>query len=447
MLAMLVFFSCTKDVHSVNDNTARAIQSAKAFFTQSVATAAATINRKNYRASQLRSLRWDMAQRVQLSIGDAVVVPIVYKSNLYISSEVSGASIFNLNDLTSLVIYKDSTASLHFGVVTYIPDTVAIQSHELSSGIIMYEDWFGNSLAKPRRFSANYLEEAAGIGGSSNSIETDVVQSIQVCNEVDGYNYSPDDPEGGITTWSETTCTTYGFQNNYGPSFGARNLPGIFGTRISAVSTVLQGPPKNPIGDIADYLKCFTPGDNGQQFTVTLAVEQPSPGTRQPWSFTTGWVGGSIDAGNAVNVGHTWLIFKEVGVNGTTIRNVGFFPQEIVSPSSPGAPGILSDDEGTPYNVCLTMTVNSSQFFSIASYVSQGTASVYNLNSYNCTSFAVDALATAAINIPATVGTWIPNGKGLDPGDLGEDIAGMPTTSTMKPNTTGTAHPNQGSCN
>ena len=148
-------------------------------------------------------------------------------------------------------------------------------------------------------------------------------------------------------------------------------------------------------------------------------------------------------------MGHTWLIFSENTGYGIITRNVGFYPQSFVSPLAPSAQSILGDDEGADYDIALTMTVNSTQFFNMLAYVSQGNNAgyLYNLNSNNCSTFALGALSAGGEAIASTIGTWVPNGQGLDPGDLGEDIRNMSLSSNMTRSTVSNYHPNMGSCN
>jgi hypothetical protein len=72
---------------------------------------------------------------------------------------------------------------------------------------------------------------------------------------------------------------------------------------------------------------------------------------------------------------------------------------------------------------------------------------MYDLNTNNCTSFAIHALQAGNINVPATVGSWADGGFGYDPGDLGEDIRTMALGSSMTRNTTYNDHPNKYNCN
>ncbi|HEY5391842.1 MAG TPA: hypothetical protein VIJ57_06995, partial [Hanamia sp.] len=150
---------------------------------------------------------------------------------------------------------------------------------------------------------------------------------------------------------------------------------------------------------------------------------------------------------NPVNVGHTFLILTEISPTETTTRNVGFYPQNSVNPSSPIDEGQLNNNEQHPYNISLTIDINNSQFFNILNFISQVASSNqnYDLNNYNCTSFSIRASLAGDINLPSTIGTWT-GGSGNDPGDLGEDIRSMPLQSNMTRSTTEIDHPNLGNC-
>ena len=54
----------------------------------------------------------------------------------------------------------------------------------------------------------------------------------------------------------------------------------------------------------------------------------------------------------------------------------------------------LNDNESSIYNISLTVTIDNGQFFNMLNYVSQGNnpGYLYNLNSNNCTTFALTAL-------------------------------------------------------
>jgi len=446
LLLIILFSACQKrqDKSPASPLPAE-IQSARIFFANTVLSSALPPATANYRARLTKTIRWDLAQTTLLSGQTTVIAPVQFTGPIYITSDLSPSTAFDLGSLTRLVISCDSNNVFRYGLLTYIPDSTAITSQSFNSGILLYEDWQGHSLSAPRRFARRTTSLA-----TADNKQVDVVQNIQVCNTIDGYNYAPDDPAGGTTTWSETSCNTYSLPaTTTGPTLGPGSLPGILGPKPIPL-TIQLSPPVSPIGNIIDYFKCFTPGDgSGHNFTVTLAVEQPVQGSRQPWTFTQGGVSGSPATGNPFMVGHTWLIFTESTAYGTITRNVGFYPQSFVSPLAPSAPGILGDDEGADYDIALTMTVNSDQFFNMMAYVGQGNSAgyQYNLNSNNCSTFALDALATGGEALPSTIGTWMPNGQGLNPGDLGEDIRNMSLSGNMTRSTVSNFHPNTGNCN
>ena len=204
----------------------------------------------------------------------------------------------------------------------------------------------------------------------------------------------------------------------------------------------------NAIGNINDYFKCFTNVSGSiNKYDVTVCVDQPTPGTRNAWTFSSYGIHNSSSGANPVNVGHTFLILTEATPTGTITRNVGFYPQNNVNPHSPIDKGQLNNNEQHPYDISLTIDVNNSQFFNILSFISQVGSSNqnYDLNGYNCTTFSIRASLAGDIDLPSTIGRWT-GGTGNDPGDLGEDIRSMPLQSNMTRSTTESDHPNLGNC-
>jgi hypothetical protein len=188
-------------------------------------------------------------------------------------------------------------------------------------------------------------------------------------------------------------------------------------------------------------------GGTDHTYTVTVCVDQPIPGTRLPWRLQDGPQSSSA-ANNPVDVGHTFLIFSETYGGNTITRNVGFYPRTGVNPWYPSDQGQLNNNEGSSYNISLTITINSAQFFNMLNYVSQGNnpGYSYDLNSNNCTTFAIKTLQAGSVNLSSQIGVWF-KGSGYDPGDLGEDIRNMSLSSGMVRNTVQSSHPNVGNCN
>lgn len=445
---------CVKDRNiNTNSPSQTLFQEARNYFETSVANNPPNKNTKNYRALAPRSLDWKNAYLAPLSNtlsnSSAVVVPITYP-NIYVTSDISGGKFFSLSDASRLVLFRDSSNQFHSRVLTFIPDSNTQTATSQLTGTVFCEDWQGNSVTKPWNLGPQSNTRLAGAVQALDTKEVDYMESISVCTTIEGYNYAADDPDNG-EYWSETSCSTYGFEVDGDGGFGSASVGGIYGgggggAPSSTTIKVPPPPPTNIIANIKNYMDCFSAGST-DTYTVTLAVEQPVPGTRQPWTLSSTGLGGSSSGNNPVNAGHTFLIFTENPGQWATTRNVGFYPTTMVLPGSPSSPGVFNNDDNSGYNISLTVTVSSTQFFAMLNYMYQATnTATYNLNSNNCTDFAVDAMDAGGVSIPTRVGSWV-GGQGLDPGDLGEDIRGMQLSSNMTRSTSGGAHPNAGTCN
>jgi len=442
LLLPICFVACQKKIAGTAQPNPLITQ-AQAYF-NGVLSQNLPTNRANFRANQVRVAEWDQAKVLTLSIGPAVTVPINFDNRLFVRTPLATSNLLDLSSLTKLVIFQNSAGKFSYQILTLIPDSNAIASNAVFTGIVLSEDYSGNSLTSPQRIGTPLTVSATS---PKPVIADDMVVSI--CTVIDGYNYAVGDAENG-EAWEESTCTTYSF----GGGVSGAGSTGLTGTDYSDVGGGGAGPaasiripsPTNPIANIADYFKCFTNvGGNGHTYTATLAVEQPVPGSRTPWGLSGT---GSSATGNPVNIGHTWLILTETTAYGSTSRNVGFYPASLVVPQYPTAQGVLNDDESIAYNVALTITINDAQFFNIMNFISQGNGSgwLYNLNNNNCTTFTLNALLAGGIAIPTTRGVWT-DGSGDDPGDLGQDLRNMPLQSNMSLTTVSNFHPNVGSCN
>jgi hypothetical protein len=437
---ILFFFGCEKiPVSPSSAGQQPLIDAAQRYYNETMSTAGQIANPRNYRANLPRSLDW----RSATVEADAVIVPLIYNKGIYASMSTHSEFAYSLSDIARLVVWRDSSRQFRAMIITYLPD-----SAYSTAGTYLLEDWQGNSLATPTHLGLT--ADAGTTEKAASSVQPDVAQSIQVCNQIDGYNYSPDDPSGGVA-WSETSCTTYNLPaQTIGPRLPPVGLPRIVSPRITPAEIVVA-PPTTPIANIADYFSCFTNGGSpDHSYSVEVCVDQPDPGTRDPWGLTPGGPSGSSEVNNAINSGHTFLVLTENDQGNITTRNVGFYPSGIVVPAGAQASsqGMLNNDQSHGYNISLTINVNSTQFFNILNYVSLGNNQgyYYNLNTNNCTTFVIDAAAAGGVVLPSAKGSW-PGGSGNDPGDLGQDIMGMTLSPNMARNTVSNPHPNTGICN
>lgn len=469
---------CQKNYEPSEKHASSLVEAAKEYFntaiySQAVYSQAASDSsnnskRPNPRKTSLKAPDWDKAYTTHISVGDAVVVPVHFKKPFLIRSNFGGDKLYSVDELTKLLIYKDTTSKFHVEVVTLLPDSsYANQRGHSFSGIAFVEDWWGNPINKYqylptgtiRKYDVSKHQEQSGPSELSRAARASS-QIIEVCYEIYGYNYSVDDPENGYY-WSEFAgCSIYfvdqevqsyftdGGGGDYGRMGGGGGGGGGDGSNpgISVADAVTVLPGTGVIGNIKDYNKCFDniPSSN-YTYQVSICVSQPNPGARDAWTFNSS--GGSSNTGNPFFVGHTFMVLTETSPSKTIARNVGFYPSGKVTPSSPTAVGALNNDESHDYNISLTINLNSSEFTSLLNYIEQinTTGVTYNLNTYNCTTFAINALGNIGINLPKTTGSWF-NGGGYNPGDFGEDIRQMQLGSNMTRSTNEKSHPNRGTC-
>jgi hypothetical protein len=191
-----------------------------------------------------------------------------------------------------------------------------------------------------------------------------------------------------------------------------------------------------PMADPCDYPECggtshtlqFT-GFGNALLTLTMYVDQPVPGTRNPWAFGTG------------NVGHAWWAFAVSPTNETANvvptsllpfvnKPAGYYPNcdNLLPCFNPTCPGMLViPDTGSSANVSKSFSLGLPQFLSGLSYTKalNDSPGTYNLNTKNCADAALGAAAAAGTNIQSQAGSWFPCGGGHDPGDLGQDLRNL----------------------
>jgi hypothetical protein len=443
----LVGPACNKQPTRVVDSHQNLIQQAR-LLVESLSTQGQPIN---YRAAQPKTIRWDLSQLVSIDQKQALLIPIVFNNDLLIKANFDDNQLFHLSYLTHLLYYSDSTGRNTIAIITDFPDLNYFQAPTRSfTGIRFIEDWYGHSLEKLLFTPDGRIRRYVPTNTGATKTQPDLIAVTQTCYTITGYNYSPE--IGETETWTEDAGCAISFtynDSNDGVGTVGSNGPGSGSGSGASSVTVLPG--NSIIKSIKAYFQCFTNvGGSDHTYTITVCVDQPEPGTREPWGTSTSGSSGSSSGNNPVNSGHTFLILNET-YSGTTItRNVGFYPAGNVSPWSATSQGSLNDDDLHSYNISGTFTVNNSQFFNVLNYVSQGNTPgyLYDLNTNNCTTFAINAVAQAGIYLPRTIGTWV-DGSGDDPGDLGEDLR-KNNTPGMTLNLNGgsqNSHLNIGQCN
>lgn len=198
----------------------------------------------------------------------------------------------------------------------------------------------------------------------------------------------------------------------------------------SEAQIVIAGP-ANVITNLKDYLKCFNLALGA---TFTIYVDQPTANSSDSWAGTI----------KNPDPGHTFIAIQQ----GDIRRVFGYYPRTEVNPiTSPSDPSAFGNDQGHTFDVAVKIPINASQLQTIINNSVNSSTSTYNLNSYNCTDFAIKMANLAGLNLPDSYGTW-PGGGGSNPGQLGQNIRGMALPANAVRQTTSTnSAPNSGQCN
>jgi hypothetical protein len=453
---LILFSGCKKNTCSGPAVINPSIVTARNYFEKYIQPLAYLSSSPRFIAS--RKADWGRASVITCSSTKAVIVPVLYLQAFYIRSTVDVKRFYYSNEITWLCMYTDPAGKYHTEQVAFFPDSNYKKNGKFT-GLISIDSWQGVALKKYILEGNNSIYQWTGDtttpkNGSikENGTAANMAIVTQTCYTIEEYIYAADDPDNGTYKEEPAGCSysitgdNDGSDGLMGADYGS--VTGGGGSISPANSfTVLNG--NNIIGNIIDYNKCFTNiAGSGNTYSVTVCVDQPEPGSREPWVVSGGGTAGSSSGANPADVGHTFLIFTQKTGTGIITRNIGFYPGSSVNPWSPSSQGQLNNDAGHGYNVSLTVTVNNSQFFNMLNYVAQGNNAgyQYNLNSNNCTSFTLHTLSAGNVTLPSTIGSW-PNGSGNDPGDLGQDIQAMSLTSGMTRSNTENAHPNTGNCN
>lgn len=270
--------------------------------------------------------------------------------------------------------------------------------------------------------------------GSGTAVDRKAAYVLSVCYE---YTVCTGDGNGNCignyTFYTECHSSVYWIEDydyiQYGggysdPNYGSRPGRGGSGGSGSANATYLL-PPTSPVTDLNFYTGCF---DRSQPGKLTIYVDQPQPGSDEPFTILG-------------KMGHVFISLEQK-VGGTTIRRFfGFHPSGKVSPfGNRISPGVIGNDQSRKHDIYLPIELNAIQFDAALGAIFNHTPN-YDLENYNCTDFALDVAAAAGHTLPRNSGWWI-FGSGRNPGRLGEDLRSSPGHVSR----TGYAPSNIGSC-
>ena len=103
VIAML-FFGCVK-----NTDRPLPISEAQSWFNEHVTNLSPETLSPNPRTTGAKSPDWASARSIQISHGSAILVPVKYERPFFTTGNFSGNQLYQINSLSHLLIYKDSS--------------------------------------------------------------------------------------------------------------------------------------------------------------------------------------------------------------------------------------------------------------------------------------------------------------------------------------------------
>jgi hypothetical protein len=425
------------------------VQEAKTYFEHNWQNAPPTATNSNRRNSGARTPDWSKARIARLPNTDAVVVPVHYSKPFYLGTNFSGIRQYPIDDLTNLIIYKDSTRAFHAEMLTAIPDSnFKGGQNKPFTGMLLVDQWNGQPLTRykydghpPRVWNPG------ATGKTAHPIKQADALLIQTCYEIVGYNYPASNPSAGFPWQEDVGCTTSfvdetpgmalidagSYVNAMGGGGGGAYFnplplyPGdggiVDGGKLSFVFDNLPGI------DLTKYFKCFTYiPDQGATYSVTLCADIPVDNNS-----------GALLTSN-LHPGHTFLILTKTNGIVSLSQSFGFYPQNSISSALQSFVSSKIGDDGAAsheYDASIIMPNISQLDFQTVEHMAVNLANsqLYSVSNFNCTNYALQAFNSIRVNNPIAVSDWKGAYTGINfgttPNGLYETLVGM---KTMFPN-------------
>ncbi|AMC10242.1 hypothetical protein Lupro_02785 [Lutibacter profundi] len=207
------------------------------------------------------------------------------------------------------------------------------------------------------------------------------------------------------------------FDDPHGPPNHPDNHPDeiiLDPSSITVVETL------KPILDLNDFLKCINKNIGA---TITIYVDQP-------------FANSDVIASPLDKAGHSFISINQNG----NVSTFGFYPNGHATPYSPTQSSAIGDDSGHSYDVSISFNVAPSVLQNIMEY-SYNYNPIYDLNSYNCTDFAIEIGNMAGLSLPDCYQPWINDGGGSNPATFGQYIRNNLNNNSIVKNITGGTSP------
>jgi len=234
-IATLLFYSCKKDQESVRILPSSLIRECQQFYEQQLegsntnrVSKSSTSKRQQFK----KSPNWNKALILEISLGKAVYIPLLYEQRIYTKRGQTQQEL-TLEDLSYLMMYRDHDGNMHTELVTFLPSNTywnnPNREQDPFNGCILIEDLDGSFIKGYRHFEngrIGLLSEPFISPDTTKPLLNNSIQKSeeQDCIYTDWYTCSSLDGGG---TWScrysytEITCNT--------TSGGASGEPGTTG--------------------------------------------------------------------------------------------------------------------------------------------------------------------------------------------------------------------------
>ncbi len=163
ILSFQLIQSCQKEEHFGFDTQispqASLLGESRVFFEQQISGQHLQVMPNNPRHRAGKIPLWDQAEKVQLSIGEGLKVPLRYQEPISLLIGPNQEEV-PLAELSYLLVYKDQQSRYQYEVVTQVPNAdYWVHRHEAGrsfSGIVIVEDWWGRPIKTFKKVSAQH---------------------------------------------------------------------------------------------------------------------------------------------------------------------------------------------------------------------------------------------------------------------------------------------------
>jgi len=316
-------------------------------------------------------LYWDYAISLENDEHHSVLIPII-KENVVISTMHAVLK----NNKVFFNEKKDKKLIMFFDKLVF-------------SKITTFQETNNNSNQNSKIIATNCKTMTFTVGCPPGYSDCqDISYSVTSCDYMDdGTGFPSSGNPYQMEICPESACGGGG-GSGYNPEF---DMPYVLGPEVK-------------ITDIKSFLKCINASLGAK---LTVYCKQP--------------IANSSASHDGTYVGHSFISIQQ----GNQVKVIGFYPvSDYINPLNPSGNGVYGNDSNEEFNTSISINISPSKLYQILQYIYNTQNANYNLNTFNCTDFAINVGNLGGLNLPDGYGTW-PGGGGSNPGALGQYIRSL----------------------